>query len=209
MADVELDDRSPSRPRARRCGSSARDPRAREPERASDVSAAVSMRSSSRAARRAGGFGVGARVQLDDGRAGLGARLDLRARPGSMNSDTRMPCCGEPRDTRPRPCFWPATSRPPSVVSSSRRSGTKQQSAGRCLIGELEHRVRHGHLEIHARLHRAQQHLEVARLDVAAILAQMHGDAVRARLAPRSTRPRRDRGSACRALAAASRRDRR
>ena len=47
---------------------------------------------------------------------------------------------------------------------------------------ELDHRVRHGHLEIHARLHGAQQHVDVARLDVAPVFAQMHRDAVGARL---------------------------
>ncbi len=75
-----------------------------------------------------------------------------------------------------------ATSRPPSVVSSSRRSGTKQQSAGRCLHGKLDHRIGDGHLEVYARLQGAQQDLDIARLDVPPVFAQVHRDAVGARL---------------------------
>ncbi len=50
------------------------------------------------------------------------------------------------------------------------------------LDGELYHRIRDGHLEIDARLHGAQQQVDVACLDVAPVLAQVHGDAVGARL---------------------------
>ena len=53
---------------------------------------------------------------------------------------------------------------------------------GPVLDRELDHRVRHGHLEIDARLHGAQQDVDVARLNVAPVFAQVHGDAVRARL---------------------------
>ena len=48
--------------------------------------------------------------------------------------------------------------------------------------GEIDHRVGHRHLEIHARLCRAQQDLDIARLNVAPVFAEVHGDAVRARL---------------------------
>src|SRR5688572_23149210 len=47
---------------------------------------------------------------------------------------------------------------------------------------EIEHRLGDGHLEIDARLCGAQEHLDVARLNVAPILAEMHGDAIGARL---------------------------
>ena len=48
-----------------------------------------------------------------------------------------------------------------------------QAAVGRPVLdGKLDHRVRHGHLEIHARLHGTQQHVDVARLDVAPIFAQ-------------------------------------
>ena len=47
---------------------------------------------------------------------------------------------------------------------------------------EVDHRVRYRHLEIDARLHRAQQHFDVARLNVPPVFAQVHGDAVGARL---------------------------
>ena len=49
---------------------------------------------------------------------------------GSMNNETRMPALCSSPTMRARRSPPPATSRPPSVVRSSRRSGTRQQALG-------------------------------------------------------------------------------
>ncbi len=64
------------------------------------------------------------------------------------------------------------------MVSSARRSGTRQQSAGRTSQAMLEHLVGDRHLEVHARLQQPAQRAHVALLDVPAVLAQMQRDAV-------------------------------
>ncbi len=100
-----------------------------------------------------------------------------------MNSATRMPGGGERGAglaQRVRAC--PATSRPPSVVISARRSGTRQQSAGRMPRAIADHLVGHGHLEVHARLQRRTHRRDVGILDVAPVLAQVQRDVVGARL---------------------------
>ncbi len=52
----------------------------------------------------------------------------------AMNSDTRMPAAAQSARRPARACScWPATSSPPSVVRSSRRSGTRQAACGRGL----------------------------------------------------------------------------
>ena len=45
-----------------------------------------------------------------------------------MNSDTRIPDAVKASHAEPTRSIWPATSSPPSVVTSSRDSGTRQQS---------------------------------------------------------------------------------
>ena len=77
---------------------------------------------------------------------------------------------------------WPATSRPPSVVTSSARLGHQAAILRLHLAGDADHLVGHRHLEIHAGLQELAQQRHVAVLDVAPILAQMQGDAVGARL---------------------------
>ncbi len=66
---------------------------------------------------------ISARLQLDDGRPEPAAARTWRS-SGSMNRDTRIPA-----PTSPAPTRWatrlPAASSPPSVVTSSRRSGTR------------------------------------------------------------------------------------
>ena len=67
-------------------------------------------------------------------------------------------------------------------MSSSRRSGTKQQSAGRCLTANSIIESVTAISRFTRVCTRAQQDFDVARLDVAPVLAQVHGDAVGARL---------------------------
>ena len=49
----------------------------------------------------------------------------------AMNSDTRMPAARSAAIRGPSSARWPAASRPPSVVRSARRSGTRQAACGR------------------------------------------------------------------------------
>ena len=63
------------------------------------------------------------------------------------------------------------------MVSSSRFSGTRQQSAGR-VQGDFEHGIGHRHLQIDAGLDGLLHDLQVAFLYVAAVFAQVNGDAV-------------------------------
>ncbi len=53
------------------------------------------------------------------------------ARSASMNSETRMPASPSAATIGCRRLCWPAASMPPSVVRSSRRSGTMQAACGR------------------------------------------------------------------------------
>ncbi len=50
------------------------------------------------------------------------------------------------------------------------------------LLGECEHRLGDPHLEVHPRLQRVLHHQHIAFLDMPAILAQVHGDAIGAGL---------------------------
>ena len=79
-------------------------------------------------ARGARGFGVGAGMQLDHRRARAPRRLDLRVIriDEQRHADARR---AQRRARRRRTrALCPATSRPPSVVTSWRDSGTRQQS---------------------------------------------------------------------------------
>ncbi len=78
--------------------------------------------------------------------------------------------------------FCPATSRPPSVVTSVRFSGTRQHVLRPHLARDGDHFVGGRHLEVHARLQRGPKAVHVVVLDVAAVLAQVQRDAVRAGL---------------------------
>ena len=91
---------------------------------------------------------VGAGVQLDH----LGAEP---ARPprsargsGSMNSDTRMPASFSASTHGADGSAPRTTSSPPSVVRSSRFSGTRQQACGTCLQGDGSISLGRGHLEV-------------------------------------------------------------
>ncbi len=71
-----------------------------------------------------------------------------------------------------------ACGRPPSVVISCRCSGTRQVPVGLDLEREREHALAHRHLEVEAGGDGLPQQAHIALLDVAPILAQVHGDAV-------------------------------
>ena len=100
-----------------------------------------------------------------------------------MNSDTRMPAALQARrrsgadGSRPR-----TTSSPPSVVRSSRFSGTRQQACGTWRSAMAEHLVGGGHLEVERPRQLALEPGDVGIGDVAAVLAQVRGDAVGAGL---------------------------
>ena len=95
-----------------------------------------------------------------------------------MNSDTRTPARVQLGDGLVQRGSCADTSSPPSVVTSARFSGTRQQSAGRTLGGDRQHLVGDGHLQIHAGLQQRPQRAHVLVLDVAAVLAQVQRDAV-------------------------------
>ena len=77
---------------------------------------------------------------------------------------------------------WPTTSSPPSVVSSSRRSGTRQTACGLVRKRNPQHVFGRRHLEIQRLRDLGLQPRHVVVADVAAVLAQMRGDAVGAGL---------------------------
>jgi hypothetical protein len=93
-----------------------------------------------------------------------------------MNNDTRIPCCASVRHA--------SATRVEAALGRELLAALGHQAAvGRAVLdGKFDHLLRHGHLEVHARLCCTQQELDIARLNVAAVLAQVHGDTVRARL---------------------------
>jgi hypothetical protein len=100
---------------------------------------------------------------------------------GSMNSETR---------TRPRraPAGLGRCALPGPDIEAAlgghflARFGHQAAILRPHLARDPDHLLGHRHLEIHARLQEPAQHRHVAVLDVAAVLAQMQGDAVGARL---------------------------
>ena len=106
-----------------------------------------------------------------------------------MNSDTRMPASFSLAMKGASALCWPTTSSPPSVVSSSRRSGTRHTACG-LVASEIRSMSsvaaisKFSGFEISA-LSRAMSVVA----DMAAVLAQMRGDAVGAGL------DRRERGA--------------
>ncbi len=137
------------------------------------------------------GVAVVAGVQLDARRAELASTPRPPRLDGSMNRLTAMPSRPAPRSPSPR---WPAaplTSSPPSVVRSSRFSGTSVHDVGLHLARDLDHLVGGRHLQVEDAAHRLAQQAHVAILDVAAVLAQVHGDAVGAGELDERRRPQR------------------
>ena len=134
MADVELgqlgdggDRRRRSRSRCRgRRGPPGPAPRPGRRRRAAPPAAASRLRRAARAPpgnrRRCAARPPGRRPS---------AAAAIWPGSASMNSDTRMPAAFRPRPRGRCGCAGRATSRPPSVVTSSRRSGTRQAACGR------------------------------------------------------------------------------
>ena len=90
-----------------------------------------------------------------------------------MKSATSMPASRQRASASPTRSRWPATSRPPSVVSSARRSGTNVAWSGLisraiAMIAGLE-----GQLEVEPDLDGLAEQAQVAVLDVAAVFAEM------------------------------------
>ena len=98
----------------------------------------------------------------------------------SADLDAGAPELGDERG-RASPT-WLATSSPPSVVISCRRSGTRQQACGRVVKRDRQHLRRHRHFEIERRERGGGQPRDVLVADVAPVLAQMRGDVVGAGL---------------------------
>ena len=73
---------------------------------------------------------------------------------------------------------WPQTSSPPSVVTSSRRSGTSVAWSGFTSQAISEISGVAGHFQVQLDRHRLAQDAQVAVRDVAAVFAQMERDAV-------------------------------
>ena len=114
-----------------------------------------------------------------------------------MNSETRMPAVFRSRDdTREVSLAPPATSRPPSVVRSSRRSGTRQHAWGkwRSAMASISSVAAISRLSgsVSSRL----EPRDVLVGDVAAVLAQVRGDAVGAGFGGEVRGAQRDRDAA-------------
>ena len=99
-----------------------------------------------------------------------------------MNSDTRMPASFSRAMNGASALCWPTTSSPPSVVSSSRRSGTRHTACGLVASAIRSMSVGRRHLEIQRLGDLGLQPRHVLVADMAAVLAQMRGDAVGAGL---------------------------
>ena len=110
------------------------------------------------------------------------AAVSICAGSAAMNSDTRMPAARSAAILGLSSARPPTASRPPSVVRSARRSGTRQAACGRVrtAIATISGGRRHFEIERLGDLRLQPRDVVVA--DVAAILAQMRGDAVGAGL---------------------------
>ena len=97
-----------------------------------------------------------------------------------MNSDTRMPAAARASTLDARALPRPAASRPPSVVSSLAPLGHEANGVRRDGGGDLHHGAGRRHLEVERYGQQLLQPAHVLVADMAAILAQMRGDAVRA-----------------------------
>ena len=86
---------------------------------------------------------------------------------------------------------WEATSSPPSVVTSCRPSGTSMRHLGLELAGDADHFVGRRHLQVELDVRQLAQPAHVLVLDVAPVLAQVHGDAVGAAEVRLDRRPHR------------------
>jgi hypothetical protein len=181
VADVELVDLGDAPPPAARCGSSGRARRAPRGRRDCACRAARRSRSSCCTCAAPLRLGEFAGVQFDHRHPAIGRGIDLLA-TGSMNSATRMPAPASRSQALRSADRRRARRARPSVVSSARRSGTRQQSAGRIsqaksIIGRW--RPSPGSC---AWLQQPAQRAHVALLDVAPVFAQVQRDVVGAGL---------------------------
>ena len=117
-------------------------------------------------------------VDLADRGADARRRLDLADVRVDEHAHARCP----PRPAAPprRQGAPPAAtmSSPPSVVISCRPSGTSMAISGLSRAGDADHLVGRRHLEVQLDVDELAQAAHVLVLDVAAVLAQVHGDAV-------------------------------
>ena len=111
--------------------------------------------------------------------------------PGRRNRDTRTPAAPRRSTIGPRMPIPPAASRPPSVVTSSRRSGTMQAACGNSFSANASispvaaiSRLSGSGTSVFSRAN-------VVVADVPAVLAQMGGDSVGAGLRRQQCRPNR------------------
>ena len=151
VADVEFDDlrqRRRSSPPSHNRGRGRHGPRARPSAPAWRLRrcAAIRLRPlrcghrpRRRTSRRCGSRSP-ARAVLPPSRSGAGS--------AAMNSDTRMPASFSRAMKGASALCWPTTSRPPSVVSSSRRSGTRHTACGLVASEIRSMSVGRRHLEI-------------------------------------------------------------
>ena len=121
-------------------------------------------------------------MQLDDRRADADSCIELRTLRIDEQRNANARARASRWQTARSALSCPATSSPPSVVTSARRSGTRQQSGGRTSQAMRTISSRRRHLEIETRLQRVHARPHVAILDVPPILAQMDRDAVGAGL---------------------------
>ena len=125
-----------------------------------------------------------------------------------MNMETRMPASASAATMGFRRLCWPMQSMPPSVVRSSRFSGTMQAAWGLCLQRDGQHLVGGGHFQIERNVQLARQARDIVVADMAAVFAQMGGDAVGAGRLRQHARRAPDRDCRRRARCARWRRDR-
>jgi hypothetical protein len=123
------------------------------------------------------GVGVGAGVDLADLGADARGGFDLR-QFGVDEHAGHDAGIGEAGDHFAQSRFLAGTSSPPSVVTSWRPSGTSMAISGLSAQAMADHLVGRGHfqVELDVRQFRAGGARRI--LDVAAVFAQMHGDAV-------------------------------
>ena len=95
-----------------------------------------------------------------------------------MNTDVTMPASARRATASSSFASCPATSSPPSVVISCAALGHEHRHLGLQRARDVDHLVGGRHLEVELDVDELAQPAHVLVLDVPAILAQVHGDAV-------------------------------
>ena len=117
------------------------------------------------------------------------AAASICAGSGAMNRLTSMPASFIRLRVSVMACRLPATSSPPSVVTSSRRSGTTQTMSGLSLRAMATISGGIGHLQVEPGLDDLAQLPDIPVLDMAPVFPQVGRDAVRARRLASPARP--------------------